>query len=81
VWSVDVGCPIAVALGLSDHPAVLTGYGPIGADQARALLPQADLVRACVDSRTGEVLAVEPPARRKSWQPASPRRPVPAQTR
>jgi len=49
VWTVDVRMPVAVALGLSDHPAVLAGYGPIGADEARALLPPADLVRACVD--------------------------------
>jgi hypothetical protein len=63
--------PIAVALGLSDHPALLAGYGPIGADQARALLPQADLVRACVDATTGEVLAVEQPLRRKTWQTAT----------
>ncbi|MCW2681793.1 MAG: hypothetical protein JWM62_3194, partial [Frankiales bacterium] len=70
VWSVDVRMPVAVALGLSDHPAVLAGYGPIGADQARALLPQADLVRACVDATTGEVLAVEQPIRRKTWQGA-----------
>lgn len=74
VWSVDVRMPVAVALGLSDHPAVLTGYGPIGADEARALLPQADLVRACVDSTTGEVLAVEQPVRRKTWQSGDPHR-------
>lgn len=68
VWSVDVRMPIAVALGLSDHPAVLAGYGPIDADQARSLLPTADLVHACVDSRTGEVLAVEPPVRARTWR-------------
>jgi hypothetical protein len=68
VWTVDVRMPVAVALGLSDHPALLAGYGPIGADQARALLPQADLVRACVDAGTGEVLAVDRPERLRSWQ-------------
>lgn len=72
VWSLDVRMPVAVALGLSDHPAVLAGYGPIGADQARALLPAADLVRACVDSRTGEVLAVDRPVRAKAWQAGDP---------
>ena len=61
VWTVDVRMPAAVALGLSDHPAVLARYGPIGADPARALLPQADPVRACVDSDTGEVLVADPP--------------------
>ena len=68
VWSVDVRMPVAVALGMSDHPAVLAGYGPLGADQARELLPQADLVRACVDAGTGEVLAVAPPVRSRTWQ-------------
>ncbi len=70
VWTVDVRMPVAVALGLSDHPGVLAGYGPLSADQARALLPQADLVRACVDSETGEVLAVDPPVRARTWQAA-----------
>ncbi len=66
-WTVDVRMPAAVALGLSDHPALLAGYGPIGADQARALLPQADLVKACVDASTGEVLAVEQGVRWRTW--------------
>jgi hypothetical protein len=72
VWGVDLRMPVAVALGLSDHPAILAGYGPIGADQARALLPTADLVKACVDAATGEVLAVERPVRAKSWQSGDP---------
>ena len=72
VWSVDVRMPAAVALGLSDHPAVLAGYGPIDADQARALLPDADLVKACVDRTTGEVLAVEPPVRNRTWASGDP---------
>jgi hypothetical protein len=72
VWGVDVRMPVAVALGLSDHPALLAGYGPIDADQARALLPAADLVKACVDSSTGEVLAVDRPVRAKSWQAGDP---------
>ena len=67
VWTVGLRMPAAVALGLSDHPAVLTGYGPIDADQARALLPAADLVRACVDASTGEVLSVDAPVRAKTW--------------
>ena len=73
VWTVDVRLPAAVALGLSDHPALLVGYGPLDADQARALLPSADLVRACVDRTTGEVLAVDPPRRPPRRRPrASP---------
>ena len=77
VWSVDVRMPVAVALGLSDHPAMLAGYGPIGADQARALLPQADLVKACVDATTGEVLTADPPVRRaRPGARATPTRPA-----
>jgi hypothetical protein len=72
VWSVEVRMPVAVALGLSDHPAVLAGYGPIGADEARALLPAADLVRACVDATTGEVLAADPPVRKRTWLQGDP---------
>jgi hypothetical protein len=67
VWTVDVRMPAAVALGLSDSPAVLTGYGPIDPDTARALLPAADLVRACVDATTGEVLTADPPIRHATW--------------
>jgi hypothetical protein len=74
VWTVDVRLPVAVALGLSDHPGVLTGYGPIGADEARALLPSADLVKACVDSGTGEVLAVGRPVPRRTWSRGDPDR-------
>jgi hypothetical protein len=74
VWSVDVRMPVAVALGLSDHPALLAGYGPIDADHARALLPAADLLKACVDATTGEVLAVERPVRAKTWQAGDPDR-------
>jgi hypothetical protein len=74
VWGLDVRMPVAVAVGLSDHPAVLAGYGPIGADQARALLPRADLVRACVDADTGEVLTVDRPVRTKTWQTGDPDR-------
>ncbi|MEX2290364.1 MAG: hypothetical protein WD794_08575, partial [Mycobacteriales bacterium] len=72
VWGIDVRMPVAVALGLSDHPALLVGYGPIGADEARALLPCSDLVRACVDAGTGEVLAVDRPVPRKAWQAGDP---------
>ncbi len=72
VWTVGVQMPVAVALGLSDHPAILTGYGPIDADQARALLPTADLLKACVDASTGEVLTADRPLRTKTWQAADP---------
>lgn len=72
VWTVDLRMPLAVALGLSDHPALLAGYGPIGADQARAQLPAADLVKACVEVRTGEVLTVDLPIRQQSWTTPTP---------
>ncbi len=67
VWKLDLRMPVAVALGLSDHPGVLAGYGPLGAEQCRALLATAELVKACVDSTTGEVLAVDAPVRAKTW--------------
>jgi hypothetical protein len=70
VWTVGVRMP--VALGLSDHPALLSGYGPIDADQARALLPTADLLKACVEASTGEVLTADRPLRAKTWQAADP---------
>jgi hypothetical protein len=61
---VDVVVPVTVALGLSDEPAELCGYGPIDADHARELLPDAVLRKVCVDAATGEVLAVaEKPVR------------------
>jgi hypothetical protein len=72
VWTVGVQMPVAVALGLSDHPAILTGYGPIDADQARTLLPTADLLKACVDASTGQVLTADRPLRAKSWQATDP---------
>lgn len=55
---VDVHVPLATALGLSDAPGVLKGYGPISAGTARLLLPGAKLRRVLVDEHTGEVLHV-----------------------
>ena len=57
--NVDVVVPVTVALGLSDEPAELCGYRPIDAEAARELLTDAVLRKVCVDTMTGEVLAVE----------------------
>ncbi len=48
--------PVAVALGLSDEPCDLAGYGPITAQHGLELLAVAELRRVCVDARTGQVL-------------------------
>lgn len=50
---------IASALGLSEHPAHLAGYGPIATSLVRRLLPAADLSRALVDEHTGQPLHQE----------------------
>ncbi len=57
--NVDVIVPLTVALGFSDEPAELCGYGSIDAEQARELITDAVLRKVCVDAVTGEVLAVE----------------------
>lgn len=56
---VDVVVPVSVALGLSDEPAELCGYGPVDADYSRQLLSDSVLRKVCVDAASGEVLAVE----------------------
>ena len=55
---VDVQVPMATALGLSDAPGHLTGYGPVSARTVRLLLPSARLRRVVVDERTGEPVHV-----------------------
>jgi hypothetical protein len=56
---VVVHVPVATALGLSDEPGRLEGYGPLEAGTTRRLLADAELRKACVDSQTGRVVAVE----------------------
>jgi hypothetical protein len=51
--------PVATALGISDEPGVLEGYGPLPAPLVRELLTEAELRKVCVDSRTGRVVAAE----------------------
>ncbi len=53
---VHVHVPVATALGLSDAPGDLDGYGPVCATQVRLLLPTAQLRRVLVDESTGEPL-------------------------
>lgn len=50
--------PAATALGRSDAPAELVGYGPISAGHARSLLVNAELRKAVVDEH-GRIVAVE----------------------
>jgi hypothetical protein len=49
----------AVALGLSDEPAELVGYGPITAAHARALLADAVARLGTVDPCTGRLTAID----------------------
>ncbi|MCW2571230.1 MAG: endonuclease, partial [Frankiales bacterium] len=51
--------PVATALGVSDEPGVLDGYGPLPAPLVRELLTDAELRKVCVDARTGRVVAAE----------------------
>jgi len=46
--------PMATALGLSDEPGYLQGYGPLSAAHIRRLLPSARLRKVAVDERTGQ---------------------------
>ncbi|MDP9436883.1 MAG: hypothetical protein M3P93_17525, partial [Actinomycetota bacterium] len=51
----DVTVPVTTALGLSDEPGWLDGYGWISAPQCRQLLPRAELRQLCV-SATGRLV-------------------------
>ena len=51
--------PVATSLGLSDEPGRLEGYGPLSASATRRLLTEATLVKVCVDSVTGRVVAAD----------------------
>ena len=50
--------PVETALGLSNEPAWLDGYGWISAPTARQLLVDAELRRVCVRASTGELVDV-----------------------
>ena len=74
---VSVHVPMATALGLSDAPGHLDGYGPISAGTVRLMLPSARLRRVVVDERTGEPVhvasrttSVADQARRQAAEPA-----------
>ena len=58
--------PVETALGLSNEPAWLDGYGWLSAPATRTLLVDAELRQVCAQARTGAVLevaarAVRPP--------------------
>lgn len=65
-----VHVPVATALGLSQEPGTLEGYGPISAHHVRSLLPSAALRLVLVDEATGEPLYLDPELHRPA--PASP---------
>lgn len=53
--------PVDTALALSDAPVWLDGYGWITAGQGLALLPEAELRKACIDPRSGRLLSLGEP--------------------
>ena len=55
---VHVHVPMVTALGLSDAPGQLDGYGPVSAGTVRLMLPHARLRRVVVDAVTGEPVHV-----------------------
>lgn len=64
--------PVKTALGLSDNPADLVGYGPITGPPARDLLADASLHQAAADQQTGRLVAlsdeiIEPPRWMRHW--------------
>ena len=70
---VQVHVPMATALGLSDAPGHLEGYGPVSAGSVRLMLPSARLRRVVVDELTGEPVHVDAKTRRVSASPADAR--------
>lgn len=73
-----IGVPVETALGLSNEPAWLDGYGWISAPTARQLLVDAELRRVCSRSSTGELVDVDGPVR--PWLPAAERLPTDKRT-
>ena len=51
--------PVCTALDVDDEPCELEQIGALDAEHGRALLAEAELRKACVDARTGEVLSVD----------------------
>jgi hypothetical protein len=60
---VIVQVPVTTALGLSNEPGWLDGYGWISAPQCRTLLPTAELRQACVDEHGQLVDLADRPVR------------------
>ena len=71
--SVGMTVPVMTALGLSDEPAILDGYGPIDADTARRLAAHApSFTRLLTHPVSGALLDIDrtsyrPPADLKRW--------------
>lgn len=57
--TVVVQTPVDTALGVTQHPVFLHGYGWITPKQGLALLAEAELRKACLDPRSGRLLALE----------------------
>ncbi|HVX89504.1 MAG TPA: DUF222 domain-containing protein, partial [Gemmatimonadales bacterium] len=55
---VDVTVALSTLMGLDEHPGELAGYGPISADQARALAAGGVWRRLVTDPLSGQVLDV-----------------------
>lgn len=56
--SIDVTVALSTLMALDDDPAELAGFGPIGAEQARALAAGGTWRRLVTDPLTGQVLDV-----------------------
>lgn len=65
---VNVTVDLPTLLGLADHPGELEGYGPIGADHARAIARDADWRRLLIDPVTRGLLDYG----RTTYQPPQP---------
>ena len=68
--------PVETALGLSNEPGWLDGYGWISAPTCRLLLVDAELRRVCVQSGTGQLVHVDDRLVRPEHDPAGVRRSV-----
>ena len=61
--------PVETALGLSNDPAWLDGYGWIGAPASRQLLVDAELRQLCAQTSTGALVDLAPSIRRPPPSP------------
>ena len=73
---VNLALPVETALGLSNEPGWLDGYGWLSAPTCRQLLVDAELRRICVQSGTGQLVDVADTVVRPTPTPAGMRRSV-----